>query len=54
MTVIADILPEIPAPKNKFTQMSKRSCLRGLLEKQRGKCVETLLQYEWQHLYKNY
>ena len=50
MTVIADVFPEIPAPKNMVRLMSKRPLLRGLLEKQHGKCVETLLQSEWQHL----
>ena len=50
MTLIADVFPEIPTPKNVVREMSKRPCLRGLLEKQHGKCVETLLQSEWQHL----
>ena len=44
MTVIADVFPKIPTPKNMVRSMSKRPSLRGLLEKQRGKCVETLLQ----------
>ena len=50
MTQIADVFPEISAPKKMVTSMSKRPCLRLLLEKQHGKCVETLLEFEWQHL----
>ena len=50
MTVIADVLSEIPAPKNMVRSMSKRPCFRGLLDKQHGIWVETLLESEWQHL----
>ena len=50
MTVIADVFPEIPAPKNMVRKMFKKPCLRGLLDKQHGKWVETYLQSEWQHL----
>ena len=32
--------------------MSEKPCFRVPLEKQRGKCMETLLRSEWQHLYK--
>ena len=46
MTVIADVFPEIPTPKNMVREKPKSPCLRGLLEKQHGKCVETLLQSE--------
>ena len=31
--------------------MSKKPCLREPLGKQDGKCVKTLLQSEWLHLY---
>ena len=47
---MADIFPEIPALKNKVRQMSKKPCFKGLLEKQHGKWVETLLESESQHL----
>ena len=50
MTLIADVFREIPAPKKMVRSMSKNPCLRGLLERQHGKQVETLLQSEWQHL----
>ena len=54
MTLIADVLLEIPAPKNMVRQMSKRPSFRGLLDKQHGKWLETLLQSESKHLYNIY
>ena len=53
-TLIADVFPEIPAPKNIVSKMSKKPCFRGPLDRQRRKCIETLLQSEWQNLYNNY
>ena len=47
---MADVFPEIPAPKKMFRKISKKTCFRGLLEKQHGKWVETLLQSKWQNL----
>ena len=49
MTLIADVFRENPAPKNMVREMSKKPCFRGPLERKHGKCVETLLQSEWQH-----
>ena len=46
ITFIADVFPEIPAPKNMVRKMSKKPCFRGPLETQQGKCVETLWQSE--------
>ena len=43
MTLIADVFHEIPAPKNMVRKMSKKPCLRALLDKEHGKWVETLL-----------
>ena len=54
MTLIADVFPKILVPKNMVKYMSKNPCLRGPLERQHGKWVETLLQSEWQHLYNIY
>ena len=42
MTLIFDVFPEIPAPKNMVRQMSKKSCFRRPLDRQQGKWVETL------------
>ena len=50
-TLMLDVFPEILAPQNMLRSMSKKSFLRGLLEKQQDKLVKTLLQSEWQHIY---
>ena len=42
MTLVADLFLEIPAPKNMFRSMSKKPCFRGPLDREQGKCVETL------------
>ena len=54
MTLIPDVFPEIPAPKNMVTYMSKKPRFRGPLDRQHGKWVEILLQSEWQDLCNNY
>ena len=54
MTLIADVFRKIPAPKNMVRLMSKKPCFRGPLGREHGKCVETLLQSEYQHLYNIY
>ena len=46
MTLIADLFPEILAPKYMVGQISKKPCFRGPLDKQQDKWVETLLQFE--------
>ena len=46
MTLIADVFPEIPASKNMFQSMSKKSSFRGPLDGQHGKWVEALLESE--------
>ena len=50
MTLIPDVFPEIRLRKISLDKCQKRPCLRGLLEKEHGKCDETLLQSEWEHL----
>ena len=50
MTLIADVFAEIPAPKNMVRYMSKKPSSRGPFNRQHGKWVEPLLQYERQHL----
>ena len=54
MTLIADVFPEIPAAKNMVRTTTKRLCFRGPLDRQRSKCIETLLQSEWQDPYNIY
>ena len=52
MTLIADVFPEIPAPKNILRSTSKKPCFRGPLGRQQGKWIKTLSQSEWQHVYR--
>ena len=46
MTVIADVFPEITAPKNMVREMSKRPCFRGPSDREHGKSVKTMFQSE--------
>ena len=50
MTLIADVFPQLPAPKNVVRSMSKKLCFTGQFDRQHGKLVETLLQSEKQLL----
>ena len=51
MILIANVFKEIAAPKNMVRYISKKACFRGLLDRQQGKWIETLLQSECKHLY---
>ena len=51
MTLVVDVFPEIPAPKNIVRKMPKKLRFRGPLDRQQGNWIETLLQSEWQNLY---
>ena len=44
MTLIADVFPKLPTTKHLLRQMSKRSSLRGRLDRWHGKQSETLIQ----------
>ena len=48
MTLIADILSKLRTPKNILRSMPKKSRLRGSVEKQHGKCANTLFKFEGQ------
>ena len=54
MTLIADVFIEILAPKDMVRQMSEKPCIKGPLDRQHGKWVNTLLQSECQQLYNTY
>ena len=54
MALVTDVFLEIKVPKNIVTQMSKKPCFRGPLDRQQEKWVKTLLLSEWQHLYNIY
>ena len=51
MTLIADLFLKLRTPKNVVRYMSKKSCFKGRFDRQHGKRVQTLLQYEPQHRY---
>ena len=46
MTLVADVFLEIAAPKNMVREMSKKPSFRGSVDRDHGKWVETLLQFE--------
>ena len=52
--LIADVFQKLCTPKNVVTQMSKKSCFRGHLNKEHGKPAQTLLKSKRQHLYHIY
>ena len=54
MTLIADVYPETPAPKEMVRWMAKKPCFKGPIDREHGKSVETMFEYESQHLYKIY
>ena len=46
MTVIADVFPEIPAPKKMVRKISKRPSCIGPIDSEHDKYVETMFQSE--------
>ena len=54
MTLIADVLPKLRTPKNMVRSMRKNSRFRGTVEKQHGKCPQTLFKFEGHLLYHIY
>ena len=51
MTFIADIFAKLRTPKNVVRYLSKKSRFKGLIDRQHGKRVQTLLRSESQHRY---
>ena len=51
MTLIADVSPKLRTPKNMVRSMPKNSGFRRPVEKQHGKCAQTLLKFEGQLVY---
>ena len=51
MTLIAEVFPKLPSPKNKVRSMSIKSRFKGSFRKQHGKRVQTLLKFAQQILY---
>ena len=54
MTVIAEVFPKLRTRKNLVRSMSKKSRFKGSFGKQHGKRAQTLLKFEWKHLYHIY
>ena len=54
MSLIPDVFAKLRAQKNVATYMSKKSCFRGPFNRQHGKWVQTLFQYDPQHFYHIY
>ena len=50
MTFIADVFPELPAPKNVVRSMSKKLYFTGPFDRQHGKWVEIFVQSKRKHL----
>ena len=48
MTLIADVFPKLWTPKKMVRSMPKKTRFRASVEKQHGKCAETLLKFEGQ------
>ena len=51
MTFIADTFWKLETPKTIVRSMHKRSLLRRSVEKEHGKCAQTLFKFEEQHLH---
>ena len=54
MTLIADVFPKLRTPKNMVRSMPKKSSFRASVEKQHGKCAQTLSNHEVHLLYHIY
>ena len=46
MTLIADVFPKLPAPKNVVRSMLKNLCFRGPFDRQHDKWLETVSKFE--------
>ena len=51
MTFIADLFAKLGTPKNVDRYLSKKSRSKGPFDRQHGKRIQTLLQFEPQHRY---
>ena len=54
MTLIAEVFPELRTPKDIVRSMPKKFLLTGSVEKQHGKCLQTIFKFGGQlpdHIY---
>ena len=54
MTLVADSFPKLRTPENVARNMSNKSRFKGLLDRQHGKRVQTVLRSGQQHCYHIY
>ena len=54
MTLIADVFWKLRTPKTIVRSMPKKSLFRRSVEKEHGKCAQTLFKFEEQHLHHIY
>ena len=54
MTLIANVFQKIRTPEYIVISMPKKSFFRRSVEKEHGKCPQTLFKFEEQHLYHIY
>ena len=54
MTLIAEVFPKLRTSKNLVRSIYKKSRFKGSLGKQHGKRAQTLLKFEWKHVYHIY
>ena len=54
MTLIANVFRKLWTLKNIVRSMPKKSVFRRSVEKEHGKCYQTLFKFEGKHFYHNY
>ena len=54
MTLIAEVFPKLRTSKNLVRSIYKKSRFKVSLGKQHGKRTQTLLKFEWKHVYHIY
>ena len=54
MTLMGDVFLKLQTPKNILRSMPEKSCFRASVEKERGKCAQTLFKFEGYLVYHFY
>ena len=54
ITLIAEVFPKLRTSKNLVRSISKKSRFKGSFGKEHGKRAQTMLKFEWKHLYHIY
>ena len=53
-TLIAEVFPKFPTPKNEVRSMARTSRFKGSFVKPHGKRAQTFLEFAWQNPYDIY